>query len=92
MGVTPSLPKRLVGLASWLRLTCRTKQRRLQPLQQALQQQEVKLTEAQQTQAELLRKQRELDDARREVDRRSGRDGGCLLQHWNRDPLRRNTC
>jgi hypothetical protein len=37
-------------------------------LQQVLQQQEVKLAEAQQAQAELLRKQRDLDDARREVD------------------------
>ena len=37
-------------------------------LREVLQQQEVKLTEAQRTQVELLRKQRELDDAKREVD------------------------
>lgn len=37
-------------------------------LQDVLRQRDVKLAEAQQAQAELLRKQRELDDARRELD------------------------
>jgi hypothetical protein len=37
-------------------------------LQEVLRQREAKLAEAQKAQAELLRKQRELDDARREVD------------------------
>jgi len=45
-----------------------TKSKELSELQQILQQRNVKLAEAQQAQAELLRKQRELDDARRELE------------------------
>jgi hypothetical protein len=44
------------------------KAKELAALQEVLQQQDVKLAEAQQTQVDLLRKQRELDDARRELD------------------------
>lgn len=40
----------------------------LADLQEVINQQNVKLSEAQKTQAELLRKQRELDDAKRELD------------------------
>jgi hypothetical protein len=42
--------------------------RELSDLQVLLQQRDVKLAEAQQAQAELIRKQRELDDAKRELD------------------------
>ncbi len=45
-----------------------TKSKELSELQQILQQRNVKLAEAQQAQAELLRKQRELDDAKRELE------------------------
>ena len=44
------------------------KTREIADLQQVLQAREGKLAEAQQAQAELIRKQRELDDARREID------------------------
>ncbi|MBP0131813.1 MAG: DUF2130 domain-containing protein [Nitrosospira sp.] len=42
--------------------------REVAELQEVLKSQEAKLTEAQKTQADLLRKQRELDDAKRELD------------------------
>jgi hypothetical protein len=44
------------------------KAREVADLQEVLKSQEVKLAEAQKTQAELMRKQRELDDARRELE------------------------
>jgi len=44
------------------------KARELADLQDVLKQRDVKLAEAQKAQAELIRKQRELDDARREMD------------------------
>jgi len=44
------------------------KAKEINDLQQILQEQDKKLGEAQQVQAELLRKQRELDDAKRELD------------------------
>lgn len=44
------------------------KTREITDLQDVLKQREIKLAEAQQAQAELLRKQRELDDAKRELD------------------------
>ncbi|HSE57401.1 MAG TPA: DUF2130 domain-containing protein, partial [Nitrospiraceae bacterium] len=44
------------------------KTRELSDLQALLQQRDAKLAEAQQAQAELIRKQRELDDAKRELD------------------------
>lgn len=44
------------------------KTRGIADLQEVLNQREVKLAEAQQAQADLLRKQRELDDAKRELD------------------------
>lgn len=44
------------------------KAKEINDLQQLLQEQDKKLGEAQQVQAELLRKQRELDDAKRELD------------------------
>ena len=44
------------------------KAKELGDLQEVLKQRDVKLAEAQQAQAELLRKQRELDDAKREMD------------------------
>jgi len=44
------------------------KSREVAELQSILKSQEAKLTEAQKTQADLLRKQRELDDAKRELD------------------------
>ena len=44
------------------------KSRELTDLQEILKQKDEKLTEAQRVQAELLKKQRELDDARRELD------------------------
>jgi hypothetical protein len=44
------------------------KSRAITELQQILEQREVKLAEAQKAQADLLRKQRELDDAKRELD------------------------
>ena len=44
------------------------KSRQLTELQEVLKEREAKLAEAQQAQAELLRKQRELDDARREME------------------------
>lgn len=44
------------------------KAKELGELQEVLKQRDVKLAEAQQAQAELLRKQRELDDAKREMD------------------------
>lgn len=44
------------------------KSKQLEALQQVLQQQDIKLSEAQKAQADWLRKQRELDDARREMD------------------------
>jgi hypothetical protein len=44
------------------------KTRQLSELQDVLKERDVKLAQAQQAQAELLRKQRELDDARREMD------------------------
>lgn len=45
-----------------------TKTRELAELQSVLKEREVKLAEAQKAQAELIRKQRELDDARREME------------------------
>jgi hypothetical protein len=47
------------------------KARELSDLQVLLQQRDAKLAEAQQAQADLLRKQRELDDAKRELTLRS---------------------
>jgi len=44
------------------------KAKEINMLQEVLKQRDVKLAEAQQAQAELLRKQRELDDAKRELD------------------------
>ena len=44
------------------------KSKELTELQQILQQRDIKLAEAQQVQVELLRKQRELDDAKRELE------------------------
>lgn len=44
------------------------KSKQLEELQQVLQQQDIKLSEAQKAQADWLRKQRELEDARREMD------------------------
>src|SRR5262249_22362035 len=44
------------------------KSKELTDLQEVLQQRDAKLAEAQQAQAELIRKQRELDDAKREMD------------------------
>ena len=44
------------------------KVREVTELQEVLKQREVKLAEAQQAQADLLRKQRELDDAKRELE------------------------
>ncbi|MCK6483330.1 MAG: DUF2130 domain-containing protein [Phycisphaerae bacterium] len=44
------------------------KARELAGLQEVIKQKDAKLTEAQKAQAELIRKQRELDDARREMD------------------------
>jgi hypothetical protein len=44
------------------------KAKELRELQDVLKQRDVKLAEAQQAQAELIRKQRELDDAKREMD------------------------
>ncbi len=44
------------------------KSKELTELQQILQQRDIKLAEAQQAQVELLRKQRELDDAKRELE------------------------
>ena len=44
------------------------KAKELGDLQEVLRQRDIKLAEAQQAQAELIRKQRELDDARREMD------------------------
>lgn len=44
------------------------KSRELEELQEVLKQKDIKLTEAQKAQAELIRKQRELDDAKREMD------------------------
>jgi hypothetical protein len=44
------------------------KAREIHTLQEVLKQRDVKLAEAQKVQAELIRKQRELDDARRELD------------------------
>ena len=44
------------------------KAREINTLQEVLKQRDVKLAEAQKVQAELIRKQRELDDARRELD------------------------
>jgi len=45
-----------------------TKQRELLELQEVLKERDKKLTEAQKTQADLLRKQRELDDEKRELE------------------------
>lgn len=44
------------------------KDREVKDLQEVLKQREAKLADAQQAQAELIRKQRELDDAKREID------------------------
>lgn len=44
------------------------KSKQLEALQQILHQQDIKLSEAQKAQADWLRKQRELDDAKREID------------------------
>jgi hypothetical protein len=58
--------KKKAKLAAASDLHAKTKE--LSELQEVLQQKNVKLEEAQKAQADLIRKQRELDDAKRELD------------------------